>query len=96
MTIPQVNVQHKGVALAPCRPDHIGRTRDALVAQEISFRLGMPLDAITPDLRWEFAVGSMEDGASEHWPRWPYRFPWPPPEPDWPQPSIDLITEMEA
>lgn len=74
---------------------HIGRTRDAIEMQEIAARLGIPLTAITPELRWEFAMGNMDEGASEYWPRWPYRFPWPPADPEWPQEPYDLVTQGE-
>ena len=53
---------------------HIGLVRSAIEAQEIAARTGIPLTEITTEMRWEFAVGSMEEGASEHWPRWPYDY----------------------
>jgi hypothetical protein len=72
---------------------HIGLVRSAIEAQAISERIGVPIDEITPEIRWEWAMGSMDDDASDHWPRWPYRFPWPPAETEWPRDLPDLLTE---
>ena len=87
---------------------HIGRTRDAIEMQEIASRLGIPLTAITVEMRWEYAMGNMDEGASEHWPRFPQDYYRPVvrglasggaypiaafPDPTSPQPLPDLLTE---